>query len=159
MLPCSNGASFLSELFWKQGVDASYSHKSHLSQCQWWSIMCTVLELRTKELWNVLEKGGASSYSYVNLQIWPLSLFALGQDKSRKHCMHNALCHRLHGGWQVVCFQARMLLAPRFLLCHTAYPVKPWEFSDSGMSQRAYNARVNPLAVSFQRWLQPICQY
>ena len=66
------------------------------------------------------QKRGASSYSYVNLQIWPLSLFALRQDKSTKHCMHNALCHMSHGGWQVVCFQARMLLAPRILLCHTA---------------------------------------
>ena len=176
MFPCSNGASFLSELFLKQGVDASliifpqvflvhekkYSHKSHQSQC--WSIMCTVLGPRTK---GVVEcSGKKEGLPAIAMRTYRFDHFhCLHSDRIKAHStactMHYVICHMADGRWfasRPGCYLLHVSSSATLPYC-SAYPVKPWEFSDSGMSQRAYNARVNPLAVSFQRWLQPICQY
>ena len=70
MLPCSNGASFLSESFWKQGVDASLIIFPQVSPIT--MLIDYVYSFRTQDK-GVVEcsgkKGGASSYSYVNSQI------------------------------------------------------------------------------------------
>ena len=75
--------------------------------------------------------------------------------------MYYVICHMADGRWfasRPGCYLLHVSSSATLPYC-SAYPVKAWEFSDSGMSQRAYNARVNPFAVSFKRWLQPICQY
>ena len=82
MLPCSNGASFLSESFWKQGVDASliifpqvflvHEKKIFPQVSPITMLIDYVYSFRTQDkrssgmFW---KKGEASSDSYENLQI------------------------------------------------------------------------------------------
>ena len=164
MLPCSNGASFLSELFWKQGVDASLIIFPQVSPIT--MLIDYVYSFRTQDKGVVECSGKKEVLPAIAMWTYRIDHFhCLHSDRIKAQStactMHYVICHMADGRWfasRPGCYLLHVFSSAILPYC-PAYPVKPWEFSDSGMSKRAYNVRVNPLAVSFQRWLQPICQY